>query len=131
MRPISFLLALSLAAPAAAQDAMTAEEFESYVTGRTLTYHDQGEAYGIEQYLPNRQVRWAYLGDECWDGYWYAEGENICFVYEHDTTPKCWRFTESGGRLSAVFMGSETGRELYEVENSEEPLVCRGPDVGV
>lgn len=131
MRSLFLTAALCLALPAAAQDAMTPEEFEAYVTGRTLTYHDEGVAYGIEQYLPDRRVRWAYLGDECWDGYWYGEGDNICFVYEGDATPKCWRFTRSGDGISAVFMGAENGRELYEVENSNDPLICLGPDVGV
>lgn len=126
--------ALSIAAPAMAADAegtMSAADFESYVEGRTLTYHDGGVAYGIEQYLPNRRVRWAYLGDECWDGYWYQDGADICFVYQENPEPKCWRFSQRNGRLSAIFMGAENGQELYEVENSDEPLACLGPDVGV
>lgn len=120
-----------VAAPAAAQDALSASEFESYVEGRTLTYHDQGVAYGAEQYLPGRRVRWAYLDDECWEGYWYDDGPNICFVYEDSPEPKCWRFSRKAGKLSAVFIGESEGRELYEAINSPEPLVCLGPKVGV
>lgn len=128
----ALILAVGLAAlPAAAQDTLSGAEFEAYVQGRTLTYHDRGVAYGIEQYLPGRKVRWAYIGDECWDGYWYEDAGNICFVYEDNPEPKCWRFTRREGRLSALFVGSEDGRELYEVQNSEEPLRCLGPDVGV
>jgi len=110
---------------------MSAAEFEAYVEGRTLTYHDEGVAYGIEQYLPGRRVRWAYLDDECWEGYWYDDGPNICFVYEDSPEPKCWRFTRKDGRLSAVFMGASEGRELYEARNSTDPLMCLGPNVGV
>ncbi len=124
-------LAVLTALPAVAEEEMSAAEFEAYVEGRTLTYHDDGVAYGVEQYLPGRRVRWAYFGDECWDGYWYDDGPNICFVYEDNPEPKCWRFTRKGGRLSALFIGSEEGRELYEALNSEEPLYCPGPDVGV
>jgi hypothetical protein len=131
MQPLRALLFLFLATPAAAQAPMTGAEFQAHVEGRTLTYHSQGQAYGLEQYLPGRRVRWAFLGDECWDGRWYEEAGQICFVYERDPTPKCWRFTREGGRLSARFMGSKAGQELYEVRASEEPLVCPGPEVGV
>jgi len=132
MRMTILSLAACLAVlPAAAQDVMSAADFEAYVEGRTLTYHDQGVAYGIEQYLPGRKVRWAYIGDECWDGYWYEEAGNICFVYERSPEPKCWQFTRRSGRLSAMFVGSDDGLELYEVMSSDEPLTCLGPNVGV
>ncbi len=57
--------------PAAGAEPMSAAEFEAYTTGRTLTYNSDGTAYGIEQYLKNRRVRWAFLGDDCVEGYWY------------------------------------------------------------
>ena len=124
-----FALAL-LPTPALAQ--MSAADFEAYVTGRTLTYTDGGVVYGIEEYLPNRRVRWAYLGDQCREGYWYDTDGQICFVYENNPgVPQCWQFTERSGRLSALFMGEENGRELYEAQKSDEPMVCLGPDVGV
>ena len=50
----------------------------------TLTYAENGQVYGIEEYRPNRRVRWAFVGDTCREGYWYDEGRQICFVYEHD-----------------------------------------------
>jgi hypothetical protein len=118
------------ALPAAAQ--MSASDFEAYVTGRTLTYADRGVIYGVEEYLPGRRVRWAYVGDECTEGYWYEDGGDICFVYDHNPdAPQCWQFSQSGGRLSAVFMGAENGRELYEAEASDEPMICLGPKIGV
>jgi len=128
LKPFALLIALS--SPAFAQ--MTGEEFDAYVTGRTLTYSDQGVIYGIEEYLPNRRVRWAFLGDQCRDGYWYDTDGQICFVYEdRPDQPQCWEFNDDGGRLSAKFVGDPDGRELYEVQRSEEPMVCLGPDVGV
>ncbi len=125
------LLACLVALPAAADAPMSAAEFEAYVTGRTLTYTDRGVVYGIEEYLPGRRVRWAFINDECRDGYWYEAGGEICFVYEDNPDPQCWVFTQRGGRLSALFTGAENGRELYEAQKSEEPLICLGPDVGV
>ena len=133
MRPLALALSLALALPAAAAETpMSAAEFDAYTIGRTLTYADRGRIYGIEEYLPGRRVRWAFVGEECRAGFWYAEGERICFVYEHDPTPQCWVFTERAGRLTARFTGDgEDGRELYEAQRSDEPLVCPGPDVGV
>lgn len=132
MRWILISLAAVLAAPAHADNPMTGPEFEAYVTGRTLTYTDRGVVYGIEEYLPGRRVRWAFVGDQCRDGYWYDAGAEICFVYENaPDAPQCWIFTQRGGRLSALFTGSEDGRELYEAQQSDEPMLCLGPDVGV
>ena len=124
------LILVCAAAPAAAQP-MSGAEFEAFVTGQTLTFAEDGEVYGIEQYLPNRRVRWAFMGDQCRDGFWYEEaGGQICFLYEDLDGPQCWIFSRDGGRLTAQFQG-DGGRELYEAWRSEEPLRCLGPDVGV
>ncbi len=131
MRAFQFTLALCLAIPAhAAETPMSAAEFEAYATGRTLTYAENGTVYGIEEYLPGRRVRWAFTGGECRDGYWYAEGGDVCFVYEDRPEPQCWRFSHGENGLIARFLGSENGRELYEAQQSDQPLVCLGPDVG-
>ena len=124
-------LALLAVLPGAALAQMSAAEFEAYVTGQTLTYADRGVIYGIEEYLPNRRVRWAFSGDECRDGYWYEAGDQICFVYENaPDTPQCWRFSRADGRLQAEFTGENDGRTLYEAQRSEEPMICLGPKVG-
>jgi len=123
-------LIIAVATPAHAQ--MTGAEFDAYVTGHTLTYSDQGVTYGIEEYLPGRRVRWAFLGDQCREGYWYDADGQICFVYEdRPSDPQCWEFRNDRGRLSARFVGASDGRELYEAHRSEEPMVCLGPEVGV
>jgi hypothetical protein len=126
-----------VAAPSLAQDAsalqrpMTAEEFETYVTGRTLTYGIDGTAYGIEQYLPDRRVMWSFIGEECRQGTWYEDRNNICFIYEHDGTPQCWAFFETEQGLRAQFKGENPGADLYEVEQSPAALSCAGPALGV
>ncbi len=124
--------ALTLVAtlPAAAERPMTATEFESYVTGKTLHYGSLGSAYGTEQYLPNRRVYWAYIEDECQEGVWYPEGDQICFVYDYDPTPQCWTFWKREGGLAARFQNDPEGTYLYEVKQSKEPLRCLGPKVG-
>lgn len=129
---LAAVLGVLLSAPlaAAAQDPMTAEEFEAYATGKTLSYADGSTIWGTEQYLPGRRVVWAFSQDECQYGTWYPEGEQICFVYEDDPAPQCWTFWLQGGGLRARFAGDATGTELAVVDESPEPLACPGPDVG-
>ncbi len=130
VRLLSLLALLPVAA--LAQTPMTAEEFEAYAEGKTLTYAEGGQVFGTEQYLPGRRVRWAFTQDICQDGTWYQQGEQICFVYEGGAgDPQCWTFWREGGRLKARFAGDPDGRELTEVEQSQGPLLCPGPDVGV
>ncbi len=133
MRHISTLFAaLAMTTlPAFAETAMTADEFDAYATGKTLTYSMGGDVFGTEQYLPNRRVRWAFTQEECRDGYWYEENELICFVYEHDATPQCWKFWTDGDGLKARFENDPAGTELSEVAQTNGPLICAGPDVGV
>lgn len=129
---IVLLSALLLSAPVLAGEApMSGKEFEAYSTGKTLTYAANGEVYGVEQYLSNRRVRWAFVDDTCRIGHWYENGEEICFVYEHDATPQCWTFHLIDGKLKARFIADPPRTELSEVNQSEEPLACTGPDVGV
>jgi hypothetical protein len=125
-------LVLLCAAPASAAEApMTAEEFEAFVTGKTLTYALQGEVYGAEQYLPGRRVIWAFKDGECRRGFWYELAGEICFVYEDVSTPQCWRFLRGAGGLRAKFSGDPDGAELAAVQDSKTPLICAGPDLGV
>lgn len=133
MRGALVALALLLPAlPAFAQTPMSAEEFEAYVTGRTLTFGSGGAPYGIEEFRPGRRTIWAFIGDQCREGYWFPRDEQICFVY--DDAPEsehCWIFWRSDNGLGARFMGDTSDTELYEVENSTRPLICPGPEVGV
>ncbi len=130
MRLISFVLAFVLAGPSLA--GMGADEFDTYTRGHTFYYGAEGEEpYGAEEYLPGRRVRWSFLDGECQEGYWYAQGSLICFVYENRSEPQCWSFERRTGRLVARFEGETPMIELYEVRKSREPLECPGPKIGV
>ena len=122
---------LLLATPALADPKMTGPEFEAYATGKTLYFGNFGEAYGGEEYLENRRVRWSFLDGDCKEGYWYEADEQICFVYEDNPDPQCWSFTRSATGLIARFENNPEYDELYEVEQADEPLLCLGPEVGV
>ncbi len=116
----------------ATQTPLTASQFEAYTTGKTLTYSRLGsEPYGAEEYLPGRRVQWAFEGDSCKMGQWYEEAGQICFVYEDNPAPQCWSFFLRDGGLVAQFENDAASAPLYEIAQSDEPLFCPGPQVGV
>jgi hypothetical protein len=134
-------LALALALPAlclaatlpatAAEQPLSAEQFDALSVGRTFFYNSGGTAYGAEQYLPGRRVIWAFTGDDCRKGTWYPEGQYICFVYEDAADPQCWTFFRGAGGLTAQFRDDPVGEPLIAVEESPEPMACMGPNIGV
>ncbi len=124
-------LFMLLAAPATAQEAMSAAEFEAYTTGKTLLYGVLGEVYGGEDYLPNRRVRWSFLDGQCQDGVWYEDDGEICFVYDDHPDPVCWLFFETPSGLMAELTSGEGSQVLYETGEADGPLHCLGPEIGV
>ncbi|NJM83977.1 MAG: hypothetical protein HC844_17375 [Tabrizicola sp.] len=116
---------------AKAEPPMSAEAFDTYATGKTMTYSLAGRVYGTEEYLPGRRVRWAFTADICQFGSWYQQGEDICFLYDGDPEPHCWKFWDRGGWLDALAVTDAPDAGLSEVAETEEPLACAGPDVGV
>ncbi len=133
MKPISLAIALVVSLPlsANAQQSMDAAEFDAYATGKTLYYADEGGRYGAEEYLPNHRVRWSFLDGQCKDGQWYQDGQMICFTYEDDPEPQCWSFYKRGGGVVALFENDPEQTTLFEVQQSDKPMMCLGPDIGV
>ncbi|NHQ74183.1 hypothetical protein HAT86_06855 [Roseovarius gahaiensis] len=132
MKQIVIPLGLMLLAPALqAQDTMGAAAFEAYTQGKTFYYGAQGTAYGAEEYLSDRRVRWSFLDGDCQTGYWYEDDGLICFVYDDRPDPQCWSFVKTTNGLVARYLTQTRETELYEVEQSDEPLECKGPRIGV
>ena len=132
MRKLLSILCLVLVAPALwAETAMTAAEFDAYTRGKTFYYGSDGVPYGAEEYLDDRRVIWSFLDGDCQEGRWYEDGGLICFVYDTNPEPQCWSFRHSGAGLIARFENDPSATELYEVEQSRDPLMCLGPEIGV
>lgn len=131
LRALSVAALPALALPAYAAEPMDAAQFEAYVTGKTLTYSQGGQVFGIEEYLPGRKVRWQFTQDECQYGSWFQKEDLICFVYEYDSTEHCWTFWKEGDVLHALSVNDAPGAELSEVAQTTNGLACPGPDVGV
>ena len=127
MRTITLILSLC-ALPVSAQTALTAEQFEARVEGKTLDFGYNGETpYGLERYLPDRRVLWSWGDNTCEPGKWYENDGEICFVYEFDPTPQCWTYYDMDGRLMAVFMNdidTATGTVVYELSPVARELIC-------
>lgn len=131
MRALVLAAFLAPLGAAASGQPLTADEFEAYVTGRTLTYNSGGAAYGIEEYLSNRRVRWAFIGEDCVEGSWYEDSGLICFTYENNDIPQCWTFEQGAAGLVARFENNPDATALYEARQSAGPMICLGPKVGV
>lgn len=131
IRPFAFLLPLLLAATATAET-LAPDEFEDLATGRTLWFSDASGAFGAEQYLPGRRSLWRYADGSCTFGTWWDEGDLVCFRYETDAGPQCWRFTRQGDRISAAHIGESgaSGTVLTLERIDAQPLPCAGPEVG-
>ncbi|TFL18646.1 hypothetical protein [Jannaschia formosa] len=128
------ILALSLlAAPAFAERAVSPEEFEQMVHGKTFHFDRFGEPFGSEQYFPDRRVIWAFEGGECQRGIWFANvRDEICFVYDSSPEPQCWHFLEMpDGDLHARVVGDDPTQDLVTSDIGTESLDCPLPDLGV
>lgn len=127
------LLAAALPALASAGAILGAGEFERLSTGKTLYFTQAGRPYGVEQYAPGRQVVWQYADGTCDTGYWYQERSALCFVYDSNPEPQCWIFEARDGDFFARVEGAASGdpSELRLAGESDAPLVCQGPDLGV
>lgn len=130
MRILACLLTL-LSFPLAAQNLMSAEEFDAYTKGKTLFYGNSGQAYGAEIYHENRRVEWSFLDGECKSGAWYESNGLICFTYENNSTPQCWSFIKGPNGLIARFENRPDTTELYEAKEGDQEMLCLGPKVGV
>jgi hypothetical protein len=125
-------LPLGLVAGAAqAEKAMSGVEFEAYVTGKTITWNYGAGVLGTEQYLPQRQVRWAFEGDQCLNGTWFEDSGSVCFVYDNNEGPICWHFVKGAKGLTSQIAGQPDGLVIFEVAHTADPLACTGPEVGV
>ena len=129
LSPVTLILGLCAAPLGAAP--LSSDAFDAYTNGKLLYFNEGGEAYGAERYLPGRRVEWSFLDGNCKSGQWYALGQSICFVYEDRPDPQCWEFEATKNGLRATFLGTGETKELYEAEQSSDPMYCKGPEVGV
>lgn len=121
----SILAFCLLALPVHAQEAMTAEDFETYAEGRTLGYSvGNRDPYGTERYLPNRRVIWTTIGGRCSTGSWFPVEDQICFVYDDDPDEKCWHFFPNADELVGIFEQSVGQAYRVSVIDDDDLFAC-------
>lgn len=133
MRAVLTALVLAIASPVLAEDLLSAESFEDMSEGLTLRFSQGGTVYGAEQYLEDRKVIWQYSDGSCVNGFWYPQGDTLCFVYDDAPGPQCWLFSRRGNDFFARVAGASAGdpSELRLASKTPAPLACDGPDIGV
>lgn len=125
----ALLLILMSASALAAETPMTVQEFETWSTGKTLTYSANGEVWGSETHLAGRATLDDGDGDICRRGQWQPQGDAICFTYEADPGRYCWRFFRDGDTVVAT-IGYGFLASSYVVTVSKAPVSC-DVEVGV
>lgn len=131
----SALPAVFLAAPALAETPLSAEAFAAHVGMDTVTYAYSSGVRGTADYEADGTLRWAFEGEPCFEGRWFARADEICFAYADGRLSACWHFflDATGLRATATTLssGSTDQIEIREVARSATPLDCPAPGVGV
>lgn len=124
-------LAFACAPFANAEDIVSPSEFQRLSEGKTLYFSRGGRFYGAEQFYTRRRSLWQFADGDCDNGEWYAQGDFICFVYDQNPTPQCWHFLRRGNdRFAARAEGTTEEFDILLETVDEEPLDCKGPDIG-
>ncbi|MCU0905362.1 MAG: hypothetical protein MUE83_16060 [Tabrizicola sp.] len=126
---LACLVTLSAAVATLAQTAdkdppMTAEAFERFVQGRTMDTHDQTGRYGVETFLPGRRAIWR-DAEQCLEGTWRPEGDQICFDYDGDPFQYCWTYHDRGDWLMAWLDGDRSSQPIM-LYPADEVVTCEG-----
>jgi hypothetical protein len=124
------ILCLLAAAPAGAETLLDGPGFAARVSGKTIHFDRWGEAYGAEQYLPDRRVIWRFEGEACQPGRWYPQGDAICFVYDDQPGPICWSVIDAADGLRVRIVGDLPENDLTVRRETTAPLACPGEFLG-
>lgn len=104
---------------------LDAAAFEALAENRTLYFRSIDGPYGAEQFLPGRRSLWRFEGETtCRAGTWHQEGPAICFLYDGETAPNCWRMLPTGGGLMVRMEGGDPEAVLVLDRIDAAPLPC-------
>lgn len=126
-------LAASLAAGMIAATAMAEEvlvspsEFRSYADGHTLYFELNGQPFGAEQFVGNRETIWRYRDGSCINGAWRVHGAQICFLYGRvgEADVLCWRvLRDDEGMLARLLTSDHAGLELRILGRDKREVQC-------
>lgn len=110
--------------PPASDPPLTVEAFERFVEGRTMDTFDQTGRYGVETFLPGRRAIWR-DANQCLEGTWRPQGDQICFDYQGESLPYCWTYHDRGGWLMA-WLDGDRSTDPITLHPSVEVVTCEG-----
>ncbi|WP_299045331.1 hypothetical protein [uncultured Tateyamaria sp.] len=124
---VATLLLCLCAAPAAAQDRLTPEQFLDLVAQRTAsfsTFPDR-QPVGTEQFLSRTRTVWARANGTCAYGTVTVTEGQVCFDYDDDPpgVRHCWVPFLRDARLF-VASTDDLGEVQEVVEISDDPVGC-------
>ncbi|WP_299211851.1 hypothetical protein [uncultured Tateyamaria sp.] len=118
---------LFAAAPAAAQDRLTPEQFLDLVANRTASFatFPNRQPVGIEQFLSRDRTVWARANGTCAFGMVTADNGQVCFNYDDDPpgVQHCWVPFLRDARLF-VASTDDLGEVQEVVDISDDPVAC-------
>ena len=127
----SLITMLALTGFAQAEVLLTPDEFQGISEGKTLYFNNINGFHGAEQYFENRQVRWKFAEGQCQEGYWYGDGEAICFQYDNEPAPICWLFWQTDTGIFAVLDEAFDSAPLKLEFVDTREILCEEPYLGV
>ena len=133
MRKVALLVLLT--GPALADTPLSASAFAAHVGTDTITYTYSTGTRGTADYGPDGTLLWAFEGEPCFEGRWFARADEICFAYTDGRLSACWHFflDDKGLRGTATELASGNAEplEIRETARAFAPLDCPAPQVGV
>lgn len=121
------LLCLIAAAPAAAQDRLTPEQFLDIVANRTAAFatFPNRQPVGTEQFLSRERTVWARANGTCAYGFVTASNGQVCFDYDDDPPglTHCWVPFLRDARLFVASV-DDLGEVQEVVDISDDPVAC-------
>lgn len=124
--PLAALALVALPALAEGTPPLTGAGFEALTTGRTMDTATAAGVYGVETFLPGRQVIWR-DANRCVRGHWEEVQQMICFTYDDKPDhPVCWTYHDEGDRILGWFQGEEEVTEPIFLTPGAGPVSCEG-----
>jgi hypothetical protein len=125
------LLTLLSSIPLNAETIVSPDEFDTLSKGKTMYFSQDGEHYGTEQFFHDRSSKWRYSDGICENGEWFADGDFICFNYEHAPETQCWHFikTETGYIARPEGAPKDNFIDLDFID--KKPLLCSSDGLSV